>query len=154
MENQEFKRRTFLSSTRMEEMIKELQDKTGTRNVSAIIQRAIHEFHNSEFPAYARRNSTPEDQGERAVARKEARRQAERDGQEMICLSLGGEIVSTGSGAVCRYKTFSKFGEFDQELPVDHLSEDLITQQFFPDRMTIENLVAEGKLKATLPVKK
>ena len=129
-------------------MISELRDETGEIDDGSIIRRAISEFYAKTFPNYVRTKGkpfTPDEEIARENAKIASRRRTEEDRQRSLCEKLGGTVEAVGSGYVCKYKTFSLQGIYEQTLPLDHISEELIETQYHPDKETVLKYLKKRK---------
>lgn len=134
---------------RLEEMVKELEEKKGYPSFSAVVHQAIIDMHNKAFPSYVREASvreTPEDRVRRKKEIKEAKEALAREEQLEIMADLEGDLVQTDTGEFVRYYTYTNSKRFEQQVSLSSLTPDLVKTQYQPSREKVEKLRAEGKV--------
>lgn len=137
---------TFTS--RMVEMIEEIQEAKGYMSFSAVVHAAIVEMYTKTFPAYNRPFSG--ETGTDRVKRKDEEKKAKEDivREELLAIAdeLGGELITENGKEVVRYFTYSKKKRYAQEVSLALLSQDLLKTQYAPDKATVLRLQKEGKV--------
>lgn len=147
-------RKTLAFSERLIDMVQEIRELKGYPTFSSVIHQAIIELHSKHFPAYARvpkEVRTPKEKAQEKVAIKTAQEQIAREDLIKICNKLGGEIIGMEGDArepVCRYFTYNFKNKYEQEVPIDQLSADLIKNQYHPSKQRVEDLMKTKKKKA------
>ncbi|MFA6991926.1 MAG: hypothetical protein WC269_01435 [Candidatus Gracilibacteria bacterium] len=129
---------------KMLEKIKDLMEDCGYPTITAVIHQALIDMHKDQFPAYVQaknraadiRSSTPLDRSLAAKLEKENKLKGEREERIGICLELEGKIIED----MCHYTTHSNRKSYNQEIPLDMITKDLIGTQYYPDKETVLKL--------------
>lgn len=131
--------------------VEKIGEKLGM-NTSEIVKQAIREMHANEFKDYvvgrvAGSSRTPEDRASRQLATKEAKRKIEEDGYLAIAEQLDGRVeTGAGGGKVVKWFMYDKKNRYEQQLPLDMMSEDLVTAQYFPSKEDVLERQAKGEV--------
>jgi hypothetical protein len=120
-----------------ERMLNDLIEKTGAINLQDAMRRCITAYHQTLFPAYTqkittpRAQRTPEERAQEEIEKKKAIEENKKESALMVCDALGGTII----GSSCHFKTYSKmYGnkihEGAQAVPLDILTDDYLDRQY------------------------
>ena len=133
---------------RMAEMVEEIKGAKGYVSFSAVVHAAIIELYTKTFPNYMRplvKDEDPASRLRRKAAIKEARAELFREDQLEIVKELGGTVVEDGGKEYCAYFTYSGAKRFEQKIPLQFLTNELMKSQYQPSRERVERLQREGK---------
>ena len=132
-------------------MVDRFINERGFDTVSEVIKQSIRVYYAKEFPAYVESKAsiprTPEARAENEIRKREHKDKLVKDRLLAIAEKLGGTVdKNDGGNLVCRYFTYDRKNRYEQELPLDFLTEDLIETQYSPSREDVEKRQAEGKV--------
>lgn len=130
------------------EILEEIKADTGL-SYSTIFRNALILYGQKTNPKYINKRSslTEDEEVERNQSMVDKKAATIKKKYLNLCERLGGKVV----GNTCVYNQYSRVGVFEQVLPLDHLDDGILENQFIPSRAAIEKLITDGKLKATLP---
>ena len=132
-------------------MVDRFINERGFDTVSEVIKQSIRVYYAKEFPAYVEAKAsiprTPEAKAESQIRVKEHKEKLERDRLMGIAERLGGIVKKNdGGNLVCHYYTYDKKNRYEQELPLDFLTEDLLESQYTPSKEDVLKRQAEGNV--------
>lgn len=139
------KRQLISFPDRLAEMIAELKDERGYASTTSLVHSAIIDMHSRAFPNYMRKPTTGAD---RLRANKDlAGAKLEEAEATFIGLSdlLGGKVIVEGGKKFCVYFTYTGKKRFEQKVPLELLSSDLVKTQYQPSKDKVLKLQKEGK---------
>jgi predicted DNA-binding protein len=131
--------------------VEKISEKLGM-TTSEIVKQAIRDMHANEFKDYIvtrgeSRTRTPEDRAKMQMDVAEAKRKAKEDANLEIAKALDGRIeLGAGGGKVVKYFTYDKKNRYEQQLPLDMMSDDLIAAQYFPSKENVLERQAKGEV--------
>lgn len=129
----------FTLTPRLREMLEEIMISKGYPTMTAVVQQAIIEMHGSIFKDYIVAKTT-------APKPKVVEREARTNKEEDIIKKLKGLKINKGGTDYCLYFTYERKNRYVQEVPVDALSSDMVSKQYFPSKTKVEELQKEGKV--------
>ena len=145
------KRQLITFPTRLEEMVQELKDEKGYASTTAVVHAGLIELHTKAFPNYMRK---PPSTGVERVRVQQDTKKAKEDAAEGVFRelsdALGGKIVVEGGKSFCVYFTYTGKKRFEQKVPLELLSTDLVKTQYQPSKEKVLKLQAEGKTDYSL----
>lgn len=127
----ERKRFSFLVSERTAQMIEEIKVEKGFTTATQVFIAAIAELHRKALPAYAQGFRGP---SEPKLSKEESSR---REGLR-ICKELDGRV----DGNHCVYYKYAGKARYEQKIPLNLLSDEMVRTQYSPNRARIEELRA------------
>lgn len=132
----------------IEDMVEEIIEKKGYPSFSAVVRQGIIELHSSYFPNYVKMKSdnSARSKMERKAEEKKAKEDMEKERLLGICEQLGGEVVDKAGSPFCTYYTYNSKKRYEQSIPVEQLSEDLVKVQYSPSKEKVLKLQEEGKV--------
>lgn len=132
---------------RMYEMVGEIEREKGYISFSAVIHQAIIDLHDSTFPKYAKKKEeSPRGRIERLKAEKEAKLDIAREGFIELLDALGGKIERVAGKEFAVYFTYTGRKRYEQKVPLEMLSTDIVKTQYQPSKEKVEQLQREGKV--------
>ncbi len=157
-------------SPTLNSMVERLIEERGYSTRTMVFVSALVAFYQDNFKDYLEAKQSIQlsgsEKAKRAAENSRMRRMsiAEEKKNEEIALctmpfpqGLGGKVdVSPNGSQVCVYKTFDKWAEFEQKLPLNMLSSELINTQYYPSKEKVEEYRLKGKPAPVedLPIKK
>lgn len=129
---------------RMGEMVEELQNKLGLMSFSGVVHFAITELYRKEFPAY-KETASPEERLKTKKMQKAMQEEEAMDEFRELAKALDGRIVVEGGKEFCVYYNYTGRTRFEQKVPLNMLSSDLVKTQYQPSREKVEQYQKEGK---------
>jgi len=140
-------RTTVRFSNRTLEMIKQVQEELGYTTMTSVIQQAVIMFHTKTFPSYTLgKKMSVDDKIDMKEKMAENKKKKEVENMTLICDSLGGEVVDKGGIPFCVYHNYSNAKRYEQEIPLDMLTPDLVDRQYFPSKKKVEQLQKDKKV--------
>lgn len=136
-------------SPRMVEMIQEIQDTKGYVSFSSIIHTAVVELHTHIFPNYLRPLAKDEDPAKkikRKAMEKEVKKETARNEYLRLVEELKGQVVEESGKEFCLYFTYTGKKRFEQKIPLQMVSSDMVKTQYQPSKERVEQLQREGKV--------
>lgn len=132
------------------EMANEIMAELGYNSFSQVVQQALIDKYQRTFPNYIKSGAKeePVDRAQRKEQEKVAKKDIVLEGYRDIARRLGGTLVTddTGGNEACIYYTYTGKKRYEQRVPLNQLSEDLIKTQYQPNRAAVEKLQKEGKV--------
>jgi len=121
--------RTFLSTPVTESKITALTGELGITSVGDVIRRSIDELYNAHFPTYKRQKPS---------------KITEDDIREKICqYDLEGEVIESNGKKLCVYHTHDRVKDYEQTVPIELVSSDLVDGQYIPNKEAVLNYRAQ-----------
>lgn len=145
-------RKTFLVDEGLVEVIKKLKKDNHYNSETAVIIEAVMSLNRKLNPGYVvsraeTRAKTPEQKLDEEDERKRIKKQREEDAQMVIVNALEGRVsIGAGGGKVVKYYTYDRKNRYQQQLPIDMMSEDLIASQYFPTKEDVLARQAKGEV--------
>jgi len=133
---------------RLLEMVEEIKARKGFPTFTAVVHAALIEMYTRMNPDYKAtlRPESPEDRVKRRKAEKDVKAEMVRSDSFEVVALLGGQIITEAGKEFCKYFTYSGKKRFEQKVPLNMLSNDLVITQFQPSREKVEILQKEGKV--------
>lgn len=128
------------------EMIVEIMTAKGYPSLASVVQQAVVEMHSSIFKDYimAKRSRAEQpDTGMGAVAIKKSQ---QTDNLTNIAKKLGGKITEKGGVMMVKYFTYNRKNRYEQETPLDTMSDIMVEKQYFPSKDEVLKYQKEGKV--------
>ncbi len=131
----------------MADMILEIQATKGYVSFSAVVHSAVIELHHKTFPTYVMRQPkrSPTEKVHDKAEEKAAKESIQRDVFLKLADELGGTVVMEAGKEFCKYFTYTHKKRYEQKIPLQMLSTDLVKTQYQPSREKVEQLQKEGK---------
>jgi hypothetical protein len=144
-------RKNIAISPKLFEMSEEIRNEKGFKTFTSVVEFAVSELHSATFPAYvmAKRaiRRTPEERAEDIVKTGELKKQMEEERLTAIAKRLNGSVFTDGTGNKrVKYYTYDKSNRYEQDVPLEMMSEDLIEGQYFPSKEDILFRQKNGKV--------
>jgi len=145
------KRKYVATTPRIDEMVAELQEEKGFKSFNEVVQWAIMEAHSKTFKDYVmvrklQAGKTPEEKAETLIRVQEIKKQKEEDALMAIAMELNGIVSGPSGDKRVKYFTYDKSNRYEQEVPLEMMSPELVQAQYFPDKETILQRQKEGKV--------
>lgn len=136
------KKKLITLTPRMEQMISEIKDEMGYLSDGAVIQQAIIALHSKIFPAYT---ASPRKRAveEETVTATESKLQRYYD----LAKQLDGEVYDKNGETMVRYYTYIHKERYEQNLPLESLTPELLGMQYSPTKELVKKLQNDGKCK-------
>jgi hypothetical protein len=134
---------------RLVDMVQELENHKGFPSFSAVVHSAIIEMHSKTFPGYIRplaKDENPADRLKRKQRDNDVKKEMVRADMLAIVEQLGGKVAVEAGKEFCVYFTYAGKKRFEQKVPIEMLSSDLVKTQYQPTREKVEQLQKEGKV--------
>lgn len=144
--------RKYLAITKkLDDMVEEIRAEKGYKSFTAVIESAIIDFHGSVFKDYvmARKMQaakTPEEKADTQLRVQEIKKQREEDVLMDIAKQLEGRVSGPAGDKRVKYFTYDKSNRYEQDVPLEMLTSELIEGQYFPDKETVLQRQVEGKV--------
>lgn len=142
--------KTYLLEQSIVDKIQQIKENRGANTATAIVIQAIDEYHKKTFKDYviARMPTmpkTPEDKAETQMRITEIKREKREAKQMEIVEKLEGTIIDDGAGnKYCHWYIYDKNTRYQQQLPLEQLTDDLIDSQYHPSRAEVEKRRLNG----------
>ena len=134
---------------RLVEMVQELENHKGFPSFSAVVHSAIIEMHSKTFPGYVRplaKDENPADRLKRKQRDNEVKKEMVRADALAVVEHLAGSVVVESGKEFCVYFTYAGRKRFEQKIPIEMLSTDLVKTQHQPSKDKVLQLQKEGKV--------
>lgn len=133
---------------RMIEMVEEIRVAKGYVSFSAVVHAAVVEMHTKTFPNYMRpmKEDDPAARVRRKAMEKEAREDMVREEHLEVARQLGATIVTEGGKEFAVYYNYVQSKRYEQKVPIQLLSTDLLKAQYQPSREKVEQLQRDKKV--------
>ena len=140
------KRKIISLPPRLEEMVNELKNEKGYPTDASVFHAGVIELHSRAFPNYMRKPAlTGVDRLKASRDMKEARAEDAETGFIALLDHLGGKVVVEAGKKFAVYFNYTGKKRFEQKVPLEMLSSDLVKTQYQPSRAKVEKLQQEGK---------
>lgn len=143
------KNKTMLTvvTPRIEEMLDKLQDSLMLMSRSEVVRLAIVEMYEARIGQGGNIHASQAKVKGRGRPRKE---EGEKRKEQELISALDGELVDLNGAKVVRYKIYEVVNpvlveEYEQEIPLSHLSKELVDRQYKPNREEVEKVRAKMK---------
>lgn len=138
--------KTISFTKRMKEMIEEIEQHRGFPTFTSVVHHAVIELYKKEFPGYlVKREESPEERVERQEKEKDVKKKNVKKKLIKISDALGGKIINELGTEYCVYYTYNYAKRYEQKIPLNMLSTDLVASQYQPSKEAVEKLQVEGK---------
>lgn len=135
------------TTDRLDEMIQELMDEKGYAYKSQVLMEAVIQMHTKAFPAYSRREVSPEERAARKASEKESEDMIVMNKRIAIAEKLGGKVSKSSSGNVlCSYYKYSGRKRYEQSVPISAIDETLLDSQYSPSKEAVQALQDKGEV--------
>lgn len=128
---------------RHREMISEIMAAKGYPSLASVVQQAVIEMHGSVFKDYVMAKKARTEQPAEAVGTKKSQ---QTDKLMNIANKLKGEVFEKGGVMMVKYFTYNRKNRYEQETPLDTMSEVMVEKQYFPSKAEVQKLQKEGKV--------
>lgn len=151
MDEEKTIRKSIIITKKLSEMVDEIRKEKGYKSFVSVIELAIGELYSQVFKDYVMaRNKqsakTPEEKAEASLKIQEIKKQKEEDILLAIAAKLDGRVSGPMGDRRVKYFTYDKSNRYEQEVPLEMMSEELIDAQYYPDQPTILRRQKEGKV--------
>ncbi len=141
---------SITASPRLQEMVQDIKDRRGYSTTTQVFTQGVVELYTRLYPAYmAEKKSalTPKARAREAVEEKEEKKLIAQEKLVDFCTELGGNVKTDGGGVkVCYYYNYANDKRYEQETPLEMLSEDLLKTQYEPSKTKVVQLQKDGKV--------
>lgn len=131
---------------RHREMINEIMESKGYPSLASVVQQAIVEMHKNTFKDYVMAKRSRAEQPSEGKLTSEIKKSNQTDKLMLIAQKLGGKVVEKGGVMMVKYYTYNRKNRYEQETPLDTMSDVMVEKQYFPSKDEVEKLQAEGKV--------
>lgn len=128
---------------RHREMINEIMSAKGYPSLAAVVQQAVIEMHGNVFKDYVMAKKARAEQPAEAPGIKKSQQTDKLTG---IAKKLGGTVFEKGGVMMVKYFTYNRKNRYEQETPLDTMSEIMVEKQYFPSKEAVLKLQKEGKV--------
>lgn len=142
------KRKTYYLDERFLDMLKALQYKMHYTSETAVIIEAVNTLNRKINPNYAgaRAPLSAEERAARNIDVAALTKKRAEDAFVTIANALEGKIeVTPGGNKVVRYYTYNRNTRYEQKLPLESMTEDLLNSQYFPSKEDVKARQADGR---------
>lgn len=128
---------------RHREMITEIMTAKGYPSLASVVQQAVIEMHSSVFKDYVMAKKSRAEQPDEALGTKKSQ---QTDKLTNIANKLGGKILEKGGVMMVKYYTYNRKNRYEQETPLDTMSDIMVEKQYFPSKAEVLKYQKEGKV--------
>lgn len=132
---------------RHREMISEIMATRGYPSLASVVQQAVIEMHSSVFKDYVMARKSRSEQQPEAPGNKKSQ---QTDKLMNIAKKLGGEVFNKGGVMMVKYFTYNRKNRYEQETPLDTMSDVMVEKQYFPSKEEVQKLQKAGKTNYTV----
>ena len=127
-------RKNLIFTKKIDGFVKEMIKEKGYANYTAVIHQAVIFMHSKMMPSYTRKmTATQLDQ-------------ENQEGKLGFVALLKGKIVIQNGKSLCEYFTYKGKDRFLQLIDINLLNQDVVDNQYYPNRERIEKLQKESKV--------
>ena len=133
---------------RHREMIEQIMDSKGYPSIASVVQQAIIEMHGSVFKDYVMAKKARAELPAIIPGRVDGETKKSQQTDKLMGLAhrLGGSVAEKNGVMMVKYFTYNRRNRYEQEVPLDTMSEQLIKKQYFPSEEDVKKLQEAKKV--------
>ena len=135
---------------RHREMINQIMESKGYPSLTSVVQQAVVEMYENTFKDYVMAKKSRAEQPDEGKTASEIKKSNQTDKLMAIAKQLDGEVTEKGGVLMVKYFTYNRKNRYEQETPLETMSEVMVEKQYFPSKEEVEKYQSEGNVNYTV----